>query len=797
MSLISTQEKRYNQQTRNDSEDEFGDDLNTSDLIQVATSVEQKYAAKISFIPEEDPTPPPALPEDTESFHPLDVENLRTWIYPINYPIRGYQLNIIQKALFNNTLVALPTGLGKTFIAAVVMFNYWRWYPNSKIIFMAPTRPLVTQQTEACFTICGLPLQDTVEISGQYAPVKRRDLWKRKRVFFSTPETVCNDIKNQACPTDKIVCVVVDEAHRATGKYAYTQVISELSKTNNHYRVLALTATPGSSLKAVQSVINNLNITNIQIRTEDSIDVREYSYSKSIESFIVPITYTQGATGILPRIINEYTSQVYEPILQQLSKSPNTGIQPEAALNTNYGIQKKKKTFQVTSIGINKYLKSQIITNFLVAEQMSRAYDLLCQYGIVSFVEHMEGLQRDKKAQFKFSNHPSILRMLLVLKKEMVKPDFSTHPKMDVLVRILVSHFSSLKPDESSKVMIFSSYRCSVSEICKALNTHNPLIRASSFVGQAVGNSTLKGLKQSEQQEIIRRFKSNELNVIVSTSIGEEGLDIGEVDLIVCYDSQSSPIRMLQRMGRTGRKRQGKCILLLTETEQKKFNQAKDTYARVQNLISRGERLIYYKPSTSILPSHYKPTLRRKYIHVGEYCDFSSAKPRMLLGTELDGFIDEDTEKAFVQSFCNRYEQYTDITQVLKNYWPNESLLKRLNSQVPLQSKITKSHLVGHSKRTFDFVNLVQKMEERILHPGEDLKTITSQALLTIPAKSKASPSSTLNIPKKRYRYDDNVTDLAKFYKSDVFMPSQENDFETVSFLQDIEDYNSAERFIT
>ncbi|CAN0455317.1 unnamed protein product [Hapterophycus canaliculatus] len=58
---------------------------------------------------------------------PIDAEAALTWIYPVNYPVRQYQLQIVTQALFNNTLVALPTGLGKTLIAAVVMYNYYRW----------------------------------------------------------------------------------------------------------------------------------------------------------------------------------------------------------------------------------------------------------------------------------------------------------------------------------------------------------------------------------------------------------------------------------------------------------------------------------------------------------------------------------------------------------------------------------------------------------------------------------------------------------------------------------------------
>ena len=88
------------------------------------------------------------------------------YIYPTNYPVRDYQFNIIKKSLFENCLVVLPTGLGKTFIAAVVMYNYYRWYPQRKLIFMAPTKPLVAQQINACYDIMGIPVDDTAEMTG-------------------------------------------------------------------------------------------------------------------------------------------------------------------------------------------------------------------------------------------------------------------------------------------------------------------------------------------------------------------------------------------------------------------------------------------------------------------------------------------------------------------------------------------------------------------------------------------------------------------------------------------------------
>lgn len=113
----------------------------------------------------------------------FDLEAGELWIYPTNYPVRDYQFNIAKKALFINTLVCLPTGLGKTFIAAVVMYNYFRWYPNGKIVFLAPTKPLVAQQIEACYNVMGIPQEDMAEMTGgalrEVGGTLGRDGWAR------------------------------------------------------------------------------------------------------------------------------------------------------------------------------------------------------------------------------------------------------------------------------------------------------------------------------------------------------------------------------------------------------------------------------------------------------------------------------------------------------------------------------------------------------------------------------------------------------------------------------------------
>lgn len=196
----------------------------------------------------------------------IDRHEAQTWLYPTNYEVREYQLAITRKALFQNTLVCLPTGLGKTLIASVVMRAYYKWFPDGIIVFLAPTKPLVAQQLKACHDIMGIPVEDTAHLEGSVSADKRERIWFDHRVFFCTPQTMSNDLANDRLNAKKVVCVVFDEAHKATNGYAYTQIMEELAARRARFRVLALSATPGSDTRRVQQVIDNLHIAAIEIR---------------------------------------------------------------------------------------------------------------------------------------------------------------------------------------------------------------------------------------------------------------------------------------------------------------------------------------------------------------------------------------------------------------------------------------------------------------------------------------------------------------------------------------------------
>lgn len=162
---------------------------------------------------------------------------------------------------------------------------------------MAPTRPLVNQQMKACSDIMCLPEEHTTHLEGSISADKRNALWEDHRVIFCTPQTAHNDLKNHKVDSQSIVCIVVDEAHKATGDYAYTKFVEELYYRNKQFRLLALSATPGVDVRKIQLVVHNLKIAHIEIRTEEDSDVAQYVHERHIEivkcqESLVPIAHS-------------------------------------------------------------------------------------------------------------------------------------------------------------------------------------------------------------------------------------------------------------------------------------------------------------------------------------------------------------------------------------------------------------------------------------------------------------------------------------------------------------------------
>ncbi|EPQ27508.1 uncharacterized protein PFL1_05046 [Pseudozyma flocculosa PF-1] len=576
------------------------------------------------------PAPKVHLPEPAKTIkQQIDREAARTWIYPINMERRDYQYNIVQRSLFNNVLVALPTGLGKTFIAAVVILNFFRWYPEGKIVFLAPTRPLVDQQKIACHGICGLPWNTAIDLTGSTKRALRGDHWKEKRIFYMTPQTFENDLASGACDPSDVVCVVVDEAHRATGKFAYCNVISMLMQTNPHFRVLALTATPGSNAERVQEVIDRLHIGLIEIRTEASLDIRRYVHKKHEE--IVRIRLGRDLNAV-----RDKWGRLMRTHMETLSK---------------HGMLHQRDPMMVHPFAVRSLLsdprhkavraqRPQLFTVIKELAEMATLMQHLLEQSATMFYNRVltkqRGIdERGKKAgtkkQTMSSNANSTIREI-IRELEMMQNEKGQiiHPKMSALRQLVETHFNThcaqqmLAEDvagsngvegtqHETRVMVFCSFRECVMEIVDYLTSSG--LKVTPFVGQATTKNGGKGMSQRDQERVIQQFKNGDFNVLVATSIGEEGLDIGDVDLTVCYEAVKDSVRMLQRVGRTGRKRDGKIVVLMSEgREELNWQQSKDSYKAVQNDINSGLAVELYDDVKRMVPDDIRPEPELKQV---------------------------------------------------------------------------------------------------------------------------------------------------------------------------------------
>jgi len=564
---------------------------------------------------------PLANREEPPTHHVLNSDAIQTWIYPTNLgSIREYQYGIVAKGLYHNLLVALPTGLGKTFIAATIMLNWFRWTQEAQIVFVAPTRPLVSQQVKACFEVAGIPRAATVMLTGNTVPGVRAEEWRNKRVFFMTPQTLINDLKSGIADPKRIVLLVVDEAHRATGGYAYVEVVKFLNRFNTSFRVLALTATPGASVESVQEVIDGLGISRIEIRTEESLDIRQYVHARKIDTIL--LDYSEEIVMVM-----ELFARALQPLLNQLN-GMNAYWAKDPMILTPYGCNLASRAWMGSDAGrkANPGTKGMVLKIFALLASLSHGTELLKFHGIGPFFRKVlsfrEGAKNGKYDQ-QIIQSEHFQKMMTRIRSWVSNPDFVGHPKLVYLQSVAMNHFldagdgRGATDPSRTRIMIFAHYRDSAEEIARVLKRNEPMIRPHVFVGQANSKES-EGMDQKTQLSVINKFKDGTYNTLVATSIGEEGLDIGEIDLIVCYDASASPIRMLQRMGRTGRKRAGNIVVTLMKgKEENNFTKAKDNYEKMQIEIAAGSRFTFHDENNRrIVPKSVQPVVDKTIVDI-------------------------------------------------------------------------------------------------------------------------------------------------------------------------------------
>jgi ERCC4-related helicase len=497
---------------------------------------------------------------------------LHPLIKPDTIESREYQLSIAMRALDANTMVILPTGLGKTAIALLVaasrLFN-----EGGRVLMLAPTKPLVEQHLRFFERHLLVKSHQNSELSpfvmftGEAPPGERTEDWNRATVILATPQVVKNDLIAGRYTLKDVTLLIVDECHRAVGNYAYVFLAQRYLATANKIRILAMTASPGGVQEKVQDVCTNLGITQIENRTENDPDVRPYVFERDLE----------------------YISIDLPPDLKAAITVINVLIEERLALlaSLHFTVPKREKLTMKALNEINAQIQQRIANRDPVAYSAASLYaacmklkhaitlaesqgsEVLKGY-LAKLVAEGTGSGGSKASQGLIKDHS--FRELFERSRTWTQ---ELHPKPEITLHLVREQ---LQAHPESRIIIFATYRDTVQLLVDYLVKND--IACERFVGQATKDAE-KGLSQKKQIAALTRFREGGFKVLIATSVGEEGLDVPSTDMVIFYEAVPSEIRSIQRKGRTGRSRAGRVVVLVTKgTSDEVFrhvSQAKET----------------------------------------------------------------------------------------------------------------------------------------------------------------------------------------------------------------------------
>ncbi len=439
---------------------------------------------------------------------------------------RDYQVNLANQAIKENCIVVLPTGLGKTAIALHIIAEYLS-KGTGGVLFLAPTRVLVNQHYE--FLKNNLTLDDIALITGEDTIQKRTKLWNNS-VICATPEIARNDFVRGIVTPDQFTLVIFDEVHRTVGDYAYSGIAQRFEDSNA--RIVGMTATLPSEKEKATEILTRLKIASVAERTEESLDVKPYTQE----------THTEWINVELPDELKAIQTLLKISLDQRYDALRENGIKLASQ-------QSLSALLRIRQFVLNTNRRSA--KPLFTAIRIHYALTMLEVHGITPFLKFCDRAQAKKGIGVKdlFEVDPNFTRAIRLAKDAQSKG--IEHSKIPKLKEILDS--------VPGKALIFTSYRDSVDLI------YNNLIEMGVSAGILIGKAGTTGLKQKKQIETVQKFRDGVFQVLVATRVGEEGLDIAEVNQVIFYDNVPSSIRFIQRRGRTGRKDTGKLVVLIAK----------------------------------------------------------------------------------------------------------------------------------------------------------------------------------------------------------------------------------------
>ncbi|NVM17414.1 MAG: DEAD/DEAH box helicase family protein [Candidatus Lokiarchaeota archaeon] len=664
---------------------------------------------------------------------------------------RQYQNNIINKCKGRNSLIVLPTGLGKTIIGVLLIGKTLEKYPESKIIILAPTRPLVSQHKASCEEFLNINSDAITFFTGKISPEKRIISFTSSKIIVSTPQVIKNDLERGRYDLKHVSLIIFDEAHRTRGNYAYCFISTEYLNTCQDPLILGLTASPGKSSIHIQQLCNKLFIENVIFKTYEDNDVKQYIYDIDtyLEFVDLPIKVIELSAiwyNLFEKFLRFFIEKkLISPSKRYYSKSDFLGISHDLTLSLKYDSgylpelseEEYKNTLYFKSPRIIDIVRENALNIQSIFSYCSsfisllHGKDLLESQNITLFLTFLEKLEWKTEQDILSAKRITNSEHYKFIKNNVLQSEIDdyTHPKIDKLFSIVTDELENYL---NTKIIVFTQYREMAEFLKEKLKNHfGNQLNVEKFIGQSTKVNDL-GFSQIKQGEIIKEFKEGAIDVLIATSVAEEGLDIPNVDAIIFYEPVPSEIRLIQRRGRTGRHGPGRCYLLVARGSiDVPFYRAADKKETAMNwVLSHSKELDLWEiTNREEICFKKEPTVVSELDLIKNYRERREKEKELLADrsieeiiSELDNFVQSKEFQSFKDSGVTFYSDVIRLDEAnLKR-----SILKLKGNQKERNKKMTERKIYLN-KNVKTLIKIAETYSENGKMPLSEFKELAQE----------------------------------------------------------------------
>jgi ERCC4-related helicase len=458
-------------------------------------------------------------------------------VRPQSLEERGYQIELSQIAIKQNTLAVLPTGLGKTAIALLAIAHFLSLDPKNRCLILAPTRVLVHQHYSFLRNHLVVSDKEIGVLTGEDTIGNRKEIWE-KRVVCATPQVMVSDLRRKNCDIESFSLIVFDEVHRGVGNHAYCTIGAIYNELKRDGRILGITASLPSDQKKVEEIVSKLKIAKIETRDERDQDVKPYVFKTDVDW--IELT--------LPTELKDIQKLMKEALDFRLKL-----LEDAALIKSNrYGSITLKDLLRLR-LKVDQIQSSQLRNALFSSIRLLHALNLMETQSLSAFKAFMDRLYARKRG-FGMGELLNDSRVKLAIEKtEIALAQGVEHPKLAEVLKLC----EGVKKGE--RAIVFASYRDTVDQI------YTELVKHGFRAGYLIGKSGQTGQSQKKQIRALEELREGIYDILVATQVGEEGLDVAECNLVIFYDNVPSAVRFVQRKGRTGRRKEGRICVFLTK----------------------------------------------------------------------------------------------------------------------------------------------------------------------------------------------------------------------------------------